>query len=92
MKLGRVKLLPSSFLRRRGDGRRFAGCRKRSAVMLANHGPVVAGKDVEAACNAVEELEDTARLALMTRGMNPRLLDEAQIRSLVTKFDIEWDE
>ena len=65
---------------------------KRSAVMLANHGPVVAGKDVEAACNAVEELEETARLALMTRGMNPRLLDEAQIRNLVTKFDIEWDE
>ena len=40
--------------------------------MLANHGPVVAGKDVEAACNAVEELEDTARLALLTRGMNPK--------------------
>ena len=93
MKLGRVKLLPF-FLP--GDApmgeavRGLAG--KRSAVMLANHGPVVAGKDVEAACNAVEELEDTARLALMTRGMNPRLLDEAQIRSLVTKFDIEWDE
>ena len=59
--------------------------------MLANHGPVVAGKDVEAACNAIEELEDTARLALLTHGMNPRLLDEAQIRSLVKKFDIEWD-
>lgn len=93
MKLGRVKLLPF-FLP--GDAtmgeavRGLAG--KRSAVMLANHGPVVAGKDVEAACNAVEELEDTARLALMTRGMNPRLLDEAQIRNLVTKFDIEWDE
>ena len=64
---------------------------KRSAVMLANHGPVVAGKDVEAACNAVEELEDTARLTLLTRGMNPRMLDETQIRALVTKFDIEWD-
>jgi ribulose-5-phosphate 4-epimerase/fuculose-1-phosphate aldolase len=45
---------------------------KRSAVMLANHGPVVAGKDVEAACNAIEELEDTARLALLTRGMGAR--------------------
>ena len=93
MKLGRVKLLPVFLPGDAAMGEAVRGLAgKRSAVMLANHGPVVAGKDVEAACNAVEELEDTARLALMTRGMNPRLLDEAQIRSLVTKFDIEWDE
>ena len=93
MKLGRVKLLPVFLPGDAAMGEAVRGLAgKRSAVMLANHGPVVAGKDVEAACNAVEELEDMARLALMTRGMNPRLLDEAQIRSLVTKFDIEWDE
>ncbi len=93
MKLGRVRLLPFFLPGDAAMGEAVRGLAgKRSAVMLANHGPVVAGKDVEAACNAVEELEDTARLALMTRGMNPRLLDEAQIRSLVTKFDIEWDE
>ena len=93
MKLGRVKLLPFFLPGDAAMGEAVRGLAgKRSAVMLANHGPVVAGKDVEAACNAVEELEDTARLALMTRGMNPRLLDEAQIRRLVTKFDIEWDE
>ena len=93
MKLGRVKLLPFFLPGDAAIGEAVRGLAgKRSAVMLANHGPVVAGKDVEAACNAVEELEDTARLALMTRGMNPRLLDEAQIRSLVTKFDIELDE
>ena len=93
MKLGRVKLLPF-FLPgdpAMGDAvRGLAG--KRSAVMLANHGPVVAGKDVEAACNAIEELEDTARLALLTRGMNPRALSGAQVQALVTKFDIEWDD
>jgi ribulose-5-phosphate 4-epimerase/fuculose-1-phosphate aldolase len=92
MKLGRVKLLPF-FLPgdpAMGDAvRGLAG--KRSAVMLANHGPVVAGKDVEAACNAVEELEDTARLAMLTRGLNPRGLTPAQINQLVTKFDVEWD-
>ena len=93
MKLGRVKLLPFFLPGDAAMGEAVRGLAgKRSAVMLANHGPVVAGKDVEAACNAVEGLEDTARLALMTRGMNPRLLDEAQIRNLVTKFDIEWDE
>lgn len=92
MKLGRVKLLPFFMP---GDPAMGAAVRslagKRSAVMLANHGPVVAGKDVEAACNAIEELEDTARLAMMTRGLNPRGLTEAQVRSLVTKFDVEWD-
>ena len=63
----------------------------RSTVMLANHGPVVAGKDVEAACNAIEELEDTARLALLTRGLSPKALSDDQVRALVTKFDVEWD-
>lgn len=65
---------------------------KRSAVMLANHGPVVAGKDVEAACNAIEELEETARLALLTRGMTPNQLTPEQIQSVVTKFNVEWDD
>jgi ribulose-5-phosphate 4-epimerase/fuculose-1-phosphate aldolase len=93
MKLGRVKLLPFF---RPGDPamgeavRGLAG--KRSAVMLANHGPVVAAKDVEAACNAIEELEDTARLAMLLRGCNPRLLTDGQVTDLVTHFDIEWDD
>lgn len=93
MKLGRIKLL-QFFLPgdpAMGDAvRGLVG--KRSAVMLANHGPVVAGKDVEAACNAAEELEDTARLAMMLRGMNARGLTEDQVQALVTKFGIEWDD
>lgn len=92
MRLGKVKLLPF-FLpgdAAMGDALRgLAG--RRSAVMLANHGPVVASRDVEAACNAIEELEDTARLAMLTRGMSPRLLTDAQVGALVSKFDIEWD-
>lgn len=93
MKLGKVKLLPFFLPGDPAMGEAVRGLAgKRSAVMLANHGPVVAGKDVEAACNAIEELEDTARLALLTRGMTPRLLTAAQVRDLVTGFDIEWDE
>ena len=65
---------------------------KRSAVMLANHGPVVAGKDIEAACNAIEELEDTARLAMMLRGINANMLSRDDVQALVTKFDVEWDD
>lgn len=93
MKLGKVKLLPFFMPGdpAMGDAvRGLAG--KRSAVMLANHGPVVAGKDVEAACNAIEELEDTARLAMMMRGISARALTDAQVQGLVTKFDVEWDD
>jgi ribulose-5-phosphate 4-epimerase/fuculose-1-phosphate aldolase len=92
MQLGRVKLLPYF---RPGDPAMGAAVRglagRRSAVMLANHGPVVAGKDIEAACNAIEELEATARLALLTRGLGPRLLAGAEIRDLITHFHVEWD-
>lgn len=92
MKLGRVKLLPFFLPGDPEMGKAVRGLAgRRSAVMLANHGPVVAGKDVEAACNAIEELEDTARLAMMTRGLHPRTLTQSQIESLVAKFDVEWD-
>ncbi|MEN9012915.1 MAG: aldolase [Yoonia sp.] len=92
MKLGRVKLLPFFLPGDPAMGEAVRGLAgKRSAVMLANHGPVVAGKDIEAACNAIEELEDTARLAMLTRGMNPRMLTQAQQQALITKFDVEWD-
>ncbi len=92
MKLGRVKLLPFYLPGDPQMGEAVRGLAgKRSAVMLANHGPVVAAKDVEAACNAIEELEDTARLAMLTRGLNPRVLTPEQVSSLVTKFDVQWD-
>lgn len=93
MRLGRVRLLPV-FLPgdpAMGDAvRGLAG--KRAAVLLANHGPVVAGKDIEAAVNAIEELEETARLALLTRGMSPRMLSPEQVRDVVDGFNVEWDE
>ena len=92
MKLGRVKLLPYFMPGDAAMGDAIRGLAgKRSAVMLAHHGPVVAGKDLEAAVYAAEELEETAKLALLTRGLNPILLDQAQINGLVTEFNVEWD-
>jgi ribulose-5-phosphate 4-epimerase/fuculose-1-phosphate aldolase len=92
MRLGKVELLPYF---RPGDPamgdavRSLAG--KRSAVMLANHGPVVAGLELEAAVYAIEELEETAKLCLLLRGMKPSMMEDAQIRDLATHFNIEWD-
>lgn len=92
MKLGRVKLLPFFLPGDPAMGDAVRGlASKRSAVMLANHGPVVAGKTVEAACNAIEELEETARLAMLLRGVDARALTGDQVRQVITKFDIEWD-
>lgn len=92
MKLGKVCLLPYY---RPGDPamgdavRGLAG--KRSAVMLANHGPVVAGRHLEAAVYATEELEETAKLAILLRGASPQMLTEAQQRDVIETFDVEWD-
>lgn len=92
MKLGKVKLLPFFMP---GDPAMGAAVRglagKRSAVMLANHGPVVAGTDVEAACNAIEELEDTAKLAMLMRGYDANMLTAEQVNQVVTQFNIEWE-
>lgn len=59
---------------------------KHSAVLLASHGPVVAGKTLEAAVYATEELEETAKLFLLLRGQNPRVLSPQQIADLEARF------
>lgn len=59
-----------------------------SCVLLSNHGPVVAGDTLEAAVFATEELEETAKLYLMLRGMNPRTLTPEQVTDLVSTFKI----
>jgi ribulose-5-phosphate 4-epimerase/fuculose-1-phosphate aldolase len=63
-----------------------------SSVLLANHGPVVAGESLEAAVYATEELEETAKLHLLLRGLNPRLLSPEQISELKQAFKLEWPE
>ncbi|WP_162654818.1 aldolase [Lentilitoribacter sp. Alg239-R112] len=92
MKLGKVKLLPFFLPGDPAMGEAVRGLAgKRSAVMLANHGPVVAGKDIEAACTAIEELEETAKLAILTQGLNPNRLSQTDVRNIVDGFNVEWD-
>lgn len=55
---------------------------KHHAVLLANHGPVVAGSNIETAMYAIEELEETAKLFLLLRGSAIRPLSAAQIDEL----------
>ncbi|MCG5481466.1 MAG: aldolase [Ensifer alkalisoli] len=62
---------------------------KYSSVLLANHGPVVGGESLEAAVFATEELEETAKLYLLLRNLNPRYLTPAQVEDLVKTFGLE---
>jgi ribulose-5-phosphate 4-epimerase/fuculose-1-phosphate aldolase len=61
---------------------------KHHAVLLANHGPVVGGSSLAAAADAIEELEATARLYLMLRGENVRLLTSEEVAELRRKFPV----
>lgn len=91
MKIGRLPLVPYY---RPGDpalGTAIRGLAGRHcAVLLANHGPVVSGVGLEAAMYAVEELEETAKLFMLLRGVPIRPLNDAQIEELRTAFKLEF--
>ena len=55
---------------------------KHHAVLLANHGPVVAGTTLRDAQYAIEELEETAKLFLMLDGKAIRPLTGLQAAAL----------
>ncbi|HYZ39971.1 MAG TPA: 3-oxo-tetronate 4-phosphate decarboxylase [Stellaceae bacterium] len=84
MRVGRLPLVPYF---RPGDLALAEAVRgfavKHHAVLLANHGPVVAGADLDAAVNAIEELEETAKLYLLLRGAKTRYLTPAQVQELM---------
>lgn len=90
MKVGRLPLVP---YHRPGDvalaGAIRALARKHSALLLANHGPIVSGATLEAAVYATEELEETAKLFLLLRDAPVRTLTDAQIAELQTVFALK---
>jgi 3-dehydro-4-phosphotetronate decarboxylase len=89
MRVGKLKLLPYF---PPGDPTLAdavgAVAAKHSSVLLANHGPIVAGTSLEAAVNAIEELEETAKLYLLLRGHATKFLTREQVAALVAKYPI----
>jgi ribulose-5-phosphate 4-epimerase/fuculose-1-phosphate aldolase len=89
MRVGKLKLLPYF---PPGDPTLAdavgAVAAKHSSVLLANHGPIVAGTSLEAAVNAIEELEETAKLYLLLQGHATKFLTKDQVAALVAKYPI----
>lgn len=87
MKIGNLVLLPyyaPGDMTLANAVKEVAG--KHHAILLANHGPVVAGKDLESAVYATEELEETAKLYLLLRGNRLRILSPEQVAELQRKY------
>lgn len=59
--------------------------RSHLALLLSNHGPVVAGSSLGAAMDAIEELEETAKLFLLLQGHRTRPLSPEQAAALSPK-------
>ncbi|MCB2010119.1 MAG: aldolase [Geminicoccaceae bacterium] len=82
----RVGMLPLVPYYRPGDPalgpavEKLAG--RHHAVLLANHGPVVAGTSLDNATFAMEELEETAKLYLLLHGRAIRPLNDEQVAEL----------
>jgi len=89
MRIGELPLVPyfaPGDLKLADAVRRFAG--KHHALLLANHGPVVAGTSLSAAADAVEELEATARIYLLTRGQGLSPLTPEQVAGIRARYPL----
>jgi ribulose-5-phosphate 4-epimerase/fuculose-1-phosphate aldolase len=83
MRVGRLPLVPYG---RPGDDSLGGAVRERArsshALLLANHGPIVAAPTLAQAAAAAEEIEETAKLVLLTHGLKTRLLTPQQVDEL----------
>ncbi len=87
MRVGRLPLVPYYAP---GDGQLAEAVRKLAsksrAMLLANHGPVIAGKNLDGAVYAAEELEETAKLYLLLNGRDTSFLTAEHVRDLHARF------
>ena len=87
MRVGRLPLIPY-FAPGDKDLAAAVASASRAAkgVLLANHGPVIGGSDLDAAVYAAEELEETAKLHMLLRSLPTRFLTADQQSELHRLF------
>jgi ribulose-5-phosphate 4-epimerase/fuculose-1-phosphate aldolase len=66
----------------------LAVAREHPALLLANHGPVVAAPTFLSAVYAAEEIEQAAKIFFVTRGLSTTRLSAAQIADLEANFHL----
>ena len=86
MRVGRLPLLPyfapgDSGLEQVAESM----ARDHSSLLLRNHGPITAGATLSGALDAIEELEETAKVFLLLRGEPTRPLTTEQRDSLIPR-------
>lgn len=90
MRVGKVPLVPYS---RPGSAAIAAPVAElapnHAAVLVRNHGPVVCGSSLDDAVYAAEEVEEAAKLALLTRGLPVRRLSAAELAELDLHFKLK---
>lgn len=90
MRVGRLKMLPyfppgdAALALAVGEAAQHT-----HAMLLAHHGPVLAGRSLDAAADAAEELEQTARIHLRVGGRRCRCLSGAERAELERRFPHE---
>ncbi len=83
MRVGRLQVLP--YFAPGGAAATEAAeeaARVGHALLLRNHGPVVAGADLNSALDALEELEHTAQLYFITRGFPTAPLTDERLAAI----------
>lgn len=63
----------------------FEAAKEARAIVLGNHGSIVAGPTLVNAVDSAEELEVSAKLALLLRGRNTRPLTSEEIHALMNR-------
>jgi 3-dehydro-4-phosphotetronate decarboxylase len=76
MRVGKLPLLPYHAPGDQSLGAVAELAAARHHALLANHGPIVAGDDLASAADALEEIEETAKLYLLLRGHAVRPVTE----------------
>ncbi len=87
MRVGRLPLLPYFAP---GDQQLAeaveTAARSTRGLLLANHGSVIGGRDLDSAVYAAEELEETAKLYLILRGLPTMYLTTLEVTDLQRRF------
>jgi ribulose-5-phosphate 4-epimerase/fuculose-1-phosphate aldolase len=85
MRVGQVPLLPFA-----APGDPAMG--ELRAALLANHGAVVSGEDLDRAVDSTVELEEACRITVLTDGSDRRLIDAAEVRAITSRWGMPWSD